>query len=234
MVIMSLRALSVVAVCAAVVPAIAWAQTPKTQVVAPVAASTDAVGAHAAIAQAQERLAEIDASITVLQEDADKVQGAARQRAHDAVASLRTLRETYRKEIDGVVAQGRQMTADQLTAVRAALTAPWTQFEQALDQDVAAVKLDATQRKALVEARIKAEQAYWQTVITDLQASASSLTAEQRAAIDARIARVRARADEAQTRLTKLAHAGQSAWSVLKQGFVNSRQIFDETYRGTR
>jgi hypothetical protein len=231
---MSLRALSVLAVCAAVAPAIAWAQTPKTQVVAPVAASTDAVGAHAAIAQAQERLAEIDASITVLQEDADKVQGAARQRAHDAVASLRTLRETYRKEIDGVVAQGRQMTADQLTAVRAALTAPWTQFEQALDQDVAAVKLDATQRKALVEARIKAEQAYWQTVITDLQASASALTAEQRAAIDARIARVRARADEAQARLTKLAHAGQSAWSVLKQGFVNSRQIFDETYRGTR
>ncbi len=231
---MSLRALSVLAVCAAVAPAIAWAQTPKTQVVAPVAASTDAVGAHAAIAQAQERLAEIDATITVLQEDADKVQGAARQRAHDAVASLRTLRETYRKEVDGVVAQGRQMTADQLTAVRAALTAPWTQFEQALDQDVAAVKLDATQRKALVEARIKAEQAYWQTVITDLQASASALTAEQRAAIDARIARVRARADEAQARLTKLAHAGQSAWSVLKQGFVNSRQIFDETYRGTR
>ncbi len=231
---MSLRALSVLAVCAAVAPAIAWAQTPKTQVVAPVAASTDAVGAHAAIAQAQERLAEIDATITVLQEDADKVQGAARQRAHDAVASLRTLRETYRKEVDGVVAQGRQMTADQLTAVRAALTAPWTQFEQALDQDVAAVKLDATQRKALIEARIKAEQAYWQTVITDLQASASALTAEQRAAIDARIARVRARADEAQTRLTKLAHAGQSAWSVLKQGFVNSRQIFDETYRGTR
>jgi len=231
---MSLRALSVLAVCAAVAPAIAWAQTPRTQVVAPVAASTDAVGAHAAIAQAQERLAEIDASITVLQEDADKVQGVARQRAHDAVASLRTLRETYRKEIDGVVAQGRQMTADQLTAVRAALTAPWTQFEQALDQDVAAVKLDATQRKALVEARIKAEQAYWQTVIMDLQASASALTAEQRAAIDARIARVRARADEAQTRLTKLAHAGQSAWSVLKQGFVNSRQIFDETYRGTR
>ncbi len=231
---MSLRALSVLAVCAAVAPAIAWAQTPRTQAVAPVAASTDAVGAHAAIAQAQERLAEIDATITVLQEDADKVQGAARQRAHDAVASLRTLRETYRKEVDGVVAQGRQMTADQLTAVRAALTAPWTQFEQALDQDVAAVKLDATQRKALVEARIKAEQAYWQTVITDLQASASALTAEQRAAIDARIARVRARADEAQARLTKLAHAGQSAWSVLKQGFVNSRQIFDETYRGTR
>lgn len=231
---MSLRVLSVLAVCAAVVPAIAWAQTPRAPVAAPVAASTDPVGAHAAIAQAQERLAEIDASITVLQEDADKVQGAARQRAHDAVASLRTLRETYRKEIDGVVAQGRQMTADQLTAVRAALTAPWTQFEQALDQDVAAVKLDANQRKALVEARIKAEQAYWQTVITDLQASASALTAEQRAAIDARIARVRARADEAQTRLTKLAHAGQSAWSALKQGFVNSRQVFDETYHGAR
>ena len=176
----------------------------------------------------------MDATITVLGEEADKVDAAARQRAHDAVAGLRAIRDTYRKEIDGVVAQGRQMTADQLTVARTALTAPWTQFEQTLDQDVAAAKLNVGQRKAIVEARIRAEQTYWQSVITDLQASAAAMTAEQRAAIDDRIARVRGRYAEAQARLTKLSHAGQSAWATLKQGLVNTRRVFDETYGGTR
>ena len=242
---MSLRAFSFAVACGALAPSLACAlpleRVPATgaprpagviAVAAPSATEADPVGAHAAIAQAQERLAEIDATIAVLQEETDKVDAAARQRARDAVAGLRAIRETYRKEIDGMVARGRQMTADQLAVARAALTAPWTQFEQNLDRDVAAIKLDAEQRKALVAARIKAEQAYWQSVITDLQASAANLTAEQRAAIDARIARVRARAEQAQTRLTNLAHAGRSAWSALKQGLVSSRQVFEENYRG--
>ena len=232
---MSFRAFAITAVCGGLAPACAWAMPlavpPRPAMVLPVAAAADPLGAHDAIAQAQERLAEIDATITVLQETADKVDGAARQRAHDAVAALRTIRETYRKEIDGVVAQGRDMTVGQIAVAKAALTAPWTQFEQALDRDVAEIKLDAAQRKALVEARIKAEQGYWQSVVSDLQTSASALTVEQRAAIDARIGKVKARIDETQTRLTKLSHASQNAWSVLKQGLTHSRQIFDETYR---
>ena len=234
---MSFRAFSIAVLCSVIAPATAsalpLAGAPAGKIIVPVTDTVDPVGAHAAIAQAQERLAEIDATISVLQDDADKADGAARQKARDAVASLRTIRETYRKEIDGVVAQGREMTTAQLAMARTALTAPWVQFEQALDQDVTAVKLDAEQRKALVQARIKAEQTYWQTVITDLQATAAGLTAEQRAAIDARIARVRAHAEEAQMRLTKLGNASQSAWSALKQGLVSSRQILEQGYRNT-
>lgn len=232
---MSLRAFSIAILCGALAPAVAsalpLAGAPATGVIIRVAATTDPVGAHAAIAQAQERLAEIDATISVLQDDADKANGAARQKARDAVASLRTIRETYRKELDGVLAQGRDMTAAQLTMARTALTAPWTQFEQSLDQDVTAIQLNADQRKALIQARIVAEQTYWQGVITDLQASAAGLTAEQRAAIDARIVRVRAHAEEAQMRLTRLSSASQSAWSALKQGLVSSRQILEQGYR---
>ena len=235
---MSFRVRALALLCGAVAPSIAWglpaARISRTEALVFAATTADPVGAHAAIAQAQERLAEIDATITVLQDEADKLDGATRQRAHDAVAALGAIRDTYRKEIDGIVAQGRQMTAEQLAVARTALDAPWIQFEQALDRDVGALKLGVDQRKALVEARIKAEQAYWQTVITGLEASAAALTAEQRAAIDARIARVRERADEAQARLTKLSHASRSAWSALKQGFVNSRQIFDDNYGGAR
>ena len=223
---MSLRVLAIAAaIGAAALPAASQAAQP-----AAAAAAADPVGAHAAIAQAEERLAEMDATITVLQTDADSADAAVRQRAHDAVESLRTIRETYRKEIDGVVAKGREMTADQIAVAKAALEAPWVQFDRAVDGDVAAIKLSVDQRKALITARLEAEQAYWQKVISDLQASAKDLTAEQRAAIDARIARVKARAEEAQARAAKLSHATQSAWAALKKGFVNSRQVFDDTY----
>lgn len=232
MVVMMLRALSFALLCAAAAPAARAA--PAAAAPAPAAAAQgDPVGAHAAIAQAQERLAEIDASITALQGDVEKLDAAGRQQAHDAVETLRTLRDTYRKEIDAVAAEGRQMTVEQLRLARATLTAPWTQFEQTLDRDVASLKLDVAQRKALIEARVKAEQAYWQKVLADLQAAAASLTAEQRAAIDARIAGVRTRVDEAGARLTRLGTATRTAWSALKQGFTNTRRTFADVYRGT-
>ena len=233
---MSFRNLAIAVAFGTLAPSLALAAPPAaaTAPAADAATTADPAGAHAAIAQAQERLAEIDATITVMQEQADKADAAARQKARDAVAALKGIRDTYKKELDEVVARGRQMTADQLAVARSALTAPWTQFQQALDQDVRNLRLDVAQRKAIVEARIKAEQSYWQGVIADLQASAANLTAEQRAAIDARIAAVRAHAEAARARLTRLVRAGQTAWSALKQGLVNSRQVFDETYRGTR
>ena len=237
---MSLRALTIAVAFGTLAPTLAVAAPPAAATApaaaapADTAAASDPAGAHAAIAQAQERLAEIDATITVLQDQADKADAAARQKARDAVAAMKGIRDTYKKELDEVAARGRQMTADQLAVARSALTAPWTQFEQALDQDVSGLKLDVAQRKAIVEARIKAEQTYWQDVISDLQATAANLTAEQRAAIDARIAAVRGHAEAAKARLSRLGRAGQTAWSTLKQGLVNSRQVFDETYRGTR
>lgn len=237
---MSLRALPLVLALGALSPALALAAPSAAAPAATAPAATapaapaDPAGAHAAIAQAQERLAEIDATITVMQDQADKADAAARQKARDAVAALKGIRDTYKKELDEVAARGRQMTADQLAVARAALTAPWTQFQQALDQDVRGLKLDVAQRKAIVEARIKAEQTYWQGVIADLKASAADLTAEQRAAIDARIAAVQGHAEAAKARLTRLARAGQTAWSALKQGLVNSRDAFDDAYRGTR
>ncbi len=235
---MTLRALPLAIALGALTPGLALAASPAAApAAAPVAVAapaSDPAGAHAAIAQAQERLAEIDATISVMQEQADKADAAARQKARDAVAALKGIRDTYKKELDEVAARGRQMTADQLAVARAALTAPYTQFEQTLDGDVRGLKLDVAQRKAIVEARIKAEQAYWQGVIADLKASAADLTAEQRAAIDARIAAVQGHAEAAKARLTRLARAGQTAWSALKQGLVNSRQVFDDTYRGTR
>jgi DNA repair exonuclease SbcCD ATPase subunit len=237
---MSRRVLPIATVLLALAPAVALAAPPAAPAAAPAAdapatrAEPDPVGAHAAIAQAEERLAEMDATISVLQDDADKVNAAARQKAHDSVTALKTVRDTYKKEIDGVVAQSRQMTADQLRTARAALEAPYKQFDAAVDADVTQFRLDVAQRKAVVEARLKAEQSYWLGVAADLQTKAADLTAEQRAAIDARIGAVKARAAAAQARLTRLSTATRTAWSALKQGFISSGKILDDAYTSNR
>ena len=232
------RRILALAVLVAIAPAPVLAAPPAAPVPAAAprgaGAEPDPVGAHAAIAQAQERLAEMDATISVLQDDADKVDAAGRQKAHDAVTALKTMRDTYKHEIDGVVAQGRQMTADQLRTARTALEAPFKQFDGAVDADVAQFKLDVAGRKAVVEARLKAEQGYWLGVAADLQTHAVDLTAEQRAAIDARIDAVKGRAAAAGARLSKLSTASQTAWSALKQGFISSRQILTDAYTSNR
>ncbi len=242
---MTRRALPTAALVVALVPAaallpaaaLAAALAPAATPAAPARAAgaePDPVGAHAAIAGAQERLAEMDATISVLQDDADKVDAAGRQKAHDAVTALKTVRDTYKKEIDGVVAQSRQMTVDQLRTARAALEAPYKQFDAAVDADVAQFRLDVAQRKAVVEARLKAEQGYWLGVAADLQTKATDLTAEQRDAVEARIAAVKARAAEAGARVTRLSIATHTAWSALKQGFVSSGRILNDAYTSNR
>ncbi len=239
---MTRRALPIAALLVALAPVAALSAAPVLAAppaapaaeTRPAGTEPDPVGAHAAIAQAQERLAEMDATISVLQDDADKVDAAGRQKAHDAVTALKTVRDTYKKEIDGVVAQGRQMTADQLRTARAALEAPYKQFDGAVDADVAQFKLDVAQRKAVVEARLKAEQSYWLGVAADLQTKATDLTAEQRDAVEARVAAVRARAAAAGERVTKLSTATRTAWSALKQGFIGSGRILSDAYTSNR
>ena len=233
---MSRHAVSIAAILVGLAPAAALAAPPAAPVADTRASATepDPVGAHAAIAQAQERLAEMDATISVLQDDADKVDAAGRQKAHDAVTALKTVRDTYKKEIDGVSAQARQMTADQLRTARAGLEAPFKQFDSAVDTDVAQFKLDVAQRKAVVEARLEAEQSYWLNVASDLQGKAADLTAEQRDAIDMRIAAVKGRAAAAQARLAKLSTASHTAWSALKQGFISSGRILTDAYSTNR
>ncbi len=176
----------------------------------------------------------MDATISVLQDDSDKVDAAARQKAHDAVVALKAVRDGYRNQIATVAAQARQMTADQLRTARAALEAPYKQFDAATDAAVAQFKLDVAQRKAVVEARLKAEQSYWLGVAADLQGKVVDLTAEQRDAVEARIAAVKGRAAAAQARLVKLQTAGRTAWSALKQGFISSGRILTDAYTSER
>jgi hypothetical protein len=66
------------------------------------------------------------------------------------------------------------------------------------------------------------------------QTAAATITAQQRAAINAEIAELQADADAAKARLAKLQEAGGEAWSALRDGLTSTRSAFDKTQAAVR
>jgi hypothetical protein len=228
--------LAATAVSLIVLPSVAPALSPPAapSALVLVQAKADPLGAHAAIEWAKARLSEIDATMTTLEEDAGKLHDDARKRADEIIQRLQADREAYRAKIEGIVADGRQQTESMVADTRAALEARWSEFERDLEGYLTTINSEIALRKAVFQARMKAEEAYWRQAIADLKASASSVATERRAALDARIAAVQAEADAAKARLARLQQAGGDAWSALRDGLAEARGVFDKTQEAVR
>jgi hypothetical protein len=186
-------------------------------------------GAHAAIGWAKGRLSEMDATIKALEDNASKLDADARKRADETLQTLRASRDAYRAKIAETLADARQQTDAQIADTRATLEARWNDFEHDLGGYLDKIDTQVTLRQAVFDARVKAEELYWQQTIAELKTSASSVAAEQRAAIEAEIAQLQASADAAKARLAKLEQAGTEASSALSDALTDARQLFDKT-----
>jgi hypothetical protein len=232
--------LAATAVSLIILPSVAPALSPPammpaaTSALVLVQAKADPLGAHAAIEWAKARLSEIDATMATLEEDAGKLHEDARKRADEIISKLQADREAYRTKIEGILADGRQQTESMVAETRAGLEARWSEFERDLEGYLTTINSEIALRKAVFQARMKAEETYWRQTIADLKASASSVAAERRAALDARIAAVQAEADAAKARLAKLQQAGGDAWSALRDGLAEARGVFDKTQEAVR
>ncbi len=186
--------------------------------------------AHAAIGWAKERLSEIDATITTLEEDSRKLDSDARARADATLQKLRTTRDAYRAEVERAAADTGQKTQAQIAETRAALEKRWNEFELGVGQYLTSVNSEVGIRRAVFQARLEAEQRSWAQAIDDLKKSATSAAAQQRAAIDAQITQLGVQADTAKARLAKLEQAGNETWSALRDSLADARGVFDKTY----
>ena len=194
----------------------------------------DPSGAHAAIDWAKSRLSEIDATIVTLEQDARKVDSEARAGANTILQKLRATRDGYRAEIERATADTRETTEARVGEMRAALDSRWSEFERDVEGYFTTVDAQIAVRKAVFEARLKAAQLYWDRAITDLRKSAENMAAEQRAALEARVAELKAQSDAARARLVKLEEAGNEMWSALREGLAEARLLFDKTHDSIR
>jgi hypothetical protein len=190
--------------------------------------------ARQAIEWSQDRLAELDATIAVLEQHAAKLQGDARARAEAALKELRDKRDAYRAQADDAVANAKTWTDAQVVEARKSLDQRWAAFQTARDEYLEAAKADLATRRAVLEAELEARQKAWQKSIDELRAEAGKLAAEQKAAIDARIAALRAQVDEAKARIGRIQDASGEAWETAKKSYADAQQLFLDTYVSIR
>lgn len=198
------------------------------------AAQDDPSFARRAVEWSQDRLAEINATIAVLEKESAKLQGEAQKKADDALKILRDRRDAYRVQAEEAVAKARTWTDAQVAAARKSLDDNWAAFQTARDQYLEAAKADLATRRAVLEAELDARQKAWRKSIDELRAEASKLAADQRAAIDSRIATLNAQVDEAKARIARLENASAEAWETTKKNSADARKLFFDTYASIR
>lgn len=233
---LSAVALALLAQTAVFAAPVAFAQDTTSQTQP--ATQDDPSLARQAIEWSQDRLAELDVSISILERDAARLQGEARAQAEEALKTLRERRDAYRTKADEAAASARSWTDAQVAEARRSLDENWTAFQTARDEYLEAAKADLSTRRAILEAELEARQKAWQASIDGLKADAAKLAADQRAAIDARIADLNATIDdakaEARTRIGRLQDASSEAWETAKQGYADAQQLFLDNYASIR
>ena len=182
---------------------------------------------HQALAWSQDRLAQLDANITVLEEDASRLRGEARTKADVALADLRKQRDAYRRRAQDAAANANKWSDAQITEARQALDNDWVTFQAARDKYLEESKTSIATQRAVLEAELNAQQ----KALAGLRADATKLAADQRAAIEARIAALNADVEETKARVSK---ASAEVWQTTKKSYGEAQRLFSETYASIR
>jgi len=95
-------------------------------------------------------------------------------------------------------------------------------------------RTDLAARRAILEAGIEARQKDWQDLIDDLREDAAKLAADQRAAVDARVAALKAQADEARARAAQPQSASAEGWETTRQSYAEAQKLVFDTYASIR
>ncbi|MBB3810369.1 hypothetical protein [Pseudochelatococcus contaminans] len=190
--------------------------------------------ARQALEWSRGRLAEIDAAIGVIEQDAARLQGDAKAKAEAALKTLRETRDTYRSKADEAAKNAKAWTDKQVAEAQKSLEESWTAVQTARDEYLDAIKADLATRRAVLEAEIDAQQKAWQKSLEELKARSKTIAADQRAAIDARIAALNAQVNEAKARLGRLQDASAEAWQAVKRDYAETQKRLSDTYVSIR
>ncbi|MFG1240593.1 hypothetical protein V5F63_25770 [Xanthobacter autotrophicus DSM 597] len=187
-----------------------------------------------AIAWSQERLAELDASVLVVEKNASELKGAVKAKADAAVKQLQETRDAYRAKAEAMLDNSRTWTAAQITDARKSLDDSWKTFQKEVDTYLDEVHADFDTRKAVLLAQVEARQKALESTISKLKADAGKLAQDQRAAVDKQIAALEKKVEELKARAASLKKASASSWDKAKQAYEDVRTRVVETYQSIR
>ena len=172
---------------------------------------------------AKERLDEMDAAVTSLEDKLAEVQSDARDKADKVLADLRTKRDDFQNTIRK---QSESNEAAWLLA-KAKLELDWKVFEAELKKYVESFGKKAEHQQATFKVQADAQLKAWREAADKLGIDAKNFAAERRDEIDAVVKRINADAAEAERKLQKLNQAGTQSWSALMAALAETRAAFD-------
>lgn len=176
-----------------------------------------------ALGWSQVRLAQLDANIAVLEEEASKLSGEARTQADAGLVELRKQRDTYMRRIHGVADNARNWSDDQMAEALQALDDDWAKFQATSNKHLEETKATIATRRALLQAELEAQQ----KIIAQLRGDVSKLATDQRALIDSRISELNTNLEDIKELIAK---SSSEAWEATKNRYEEARQRYVEIY----
>lgn len=178
---------------------------------------------HAYFNWTKQRLDEMDATLAVLEANADHVKADSQAAAEALIADLKKRRTAFHAKVQAQAHRGEAA----MHAGIAQLETQWHAFEAQLKTYFETVGKQIEHREAAFQNIAAAQARAWNEVLEELHTEAARVTAAGRADIDLAIKTLKTEAVEAETRLQRLKMAGTESWSALSTALAESRQAFD-------
>ena len=179
---------------------------------------------------ARERLDEMDATLTSLDDKAAEVQADAREKAGKVLAELRKNRDEFRDAIK------KQAGANEAawTSAKTGLETDWRAFEAEVKKYVESYGKQFELQQATFKLQAAAQLKAWRDAADKLASAASEFASERRDEIETSLKRMKADAVAAEEKLLKLNQAGNQSWSVLTDALTETRAVFDRANQAAR
>jgi len=179
---------------------------------------------------AKERLDEMDAMLTSLEDKVGGVQADFRDKASRTLADLRKKRDDFRD----TVRKHAEANEAVWISTKTTLESEWSAFEAEVTKYVEGFGKKIEQQQATFKLQSAAQLNAWREAARNFGSEAQEFAAERRGEIDAVVKRMSAEAAVAEEQLKKLNQAGTQSWSALLAALTETRAVFDRANQAAR
>ncbi|MBR1040717.1 hypothetical protein JQ593_18100 [Bradyrhizobium viridifuturi] len=183
---------------------------------------------HETVAWAKQRLDDVDAIISQIENTAGRLAEGARKESDAALIRLKESRAKLQKYYDDL-----RTDADALKRgtkkIQDAFDAEWVEVEAAFRSFLSTVQNQAETAHDVVIARARAQRQSWETSMKDFRAQAEDAVEKARGELDTAINRLSEQADRFQARIGKAKDAGDESWTAVKAGLAEAKTVHDRT-----
>ncbi|MDP3342229.1 hypothetical protein [Frigidibacter sp.] len=186
--------------------------------------------AHFFFDWAKARIDEMDATLTSLEGKSGAMQAETRAKADRFIADLKEKRE----EFDRKVKTQTEAADDALDVAQARLEADWKGFQTETSKYLETFGTGIGEQQAVFQSQASAQMNAWRETADKLNAAGKEFAVERRREIEEQVARMKADAGAAETKLAELAKAGTESWNALNAALAETRASFDLAHKAAR